>query len=182
MVAQTQRDARLRSPGVQPRRTARCECGRVEITALGPPIVSTICYCDDCQQGARQIEALPNARPVLDPDGGTPLVLYRRDRVERSNGAELLRGYKLREGSPTNRVVATCCNTAMFLDFDRGPHWVSILRARLGGDAPPAQMRLQTKYKPETSELPDDVPNHASFPLTLVAKLVGARVAMLLHR
>ena len=44
-----------------PTMTATCACGRVELEAFGKPIVSTVCYCDDCQKGADQIEALPNA-------------------------------------------------------------------------------------------------------------------------
>jgi hypothetical protein len=56
--------------------TASCACGSVELAAIGAPIVSNVCYCGDCQQGSRQIEALPNAGPVRDPDGGTAYILY----------------------------------------------------------------------------------------------------------
>jgi hypothetical protein len=52
--------------------TASCACGRVELAAIGAPIVSNVCYCRDCQQGSRQIEALPNAGLVRDPDGVQP--------------------------------------------------------------------------------------------------------------
>ena len=38
---------------------ARCTCGNVEVEAVGAPILSVACYCDDCQKGSRQIEALP---------------------------------------------------------------------------------------------------------------------------
>jgi hypothetical protein len=38
--------------------TARCSCGSVEIEAFGAPITSAVCYCDSCQEGSRQIEAL----------------------------------------------------------------------------------------------------------------------------
>ena len=100
---------------------ARCACGSVEVEALGPPITSVVCHCNDCQEGARRIEALPNARPVRDTDGGSAVALYRKDRVRCSQGAELLKGYKLKESSVTNRVVANCCNSAMFVSFDRGP-------------------------------------------------------------
>ena len=62
--------------------TASCACGSVELTAIGTPIVSNVCYCGDCQQGSLQIEALSNAGPVRDPDGGTAYMLYRRDRIE----------------------------------------------------------------------------------------------------
>ncbi|MGO4716991.1 GFA family protein [Bradyrhizobium sp. 2TAF24] len=166
-----------------PALTASCVCGRVEVTAAGTPIASAACYCRDCQKGARQIEALPNAQRVADPDGGTGYALYRRDRVACTRGAELLKGYKL-DGrtTPTNRVVATCCHTAMFVNFDRGPHWISVYRARLGEHAPPLQMRICTRFKPDTIVLSDDVPNHPGYPPALVVKLLASRVAMLFSR
>ena len=55
--------------------------------------------------------------------GGTAYVVYRKDRVKCSRGNQFLQGYKIKEKSPTNRVVATCCNSAMFLNFDDGKHW-----------------------------------------------------------
>jgi hypothetical protein len=81
--------------------TATCGCGAVEVRAFGKPIVSAVCYCDDCQKGAGEIEALPNAPAVRDGDGGTAYMLYRRDRFECSAGAERLKPHKLKETSPT---------------------------------------------------------------------------------
>ena len=162
--------------------TLRCACGSVELDARGAPIVCAVCYCKDCQEGGRRIEALPNARPVLDPHGGTELVLYRKDRVRCSRGEDLLRAYKLDEKSITKRVVASCCNSAMYLGFERGPHWLSLYRARFAGKAPPLQMRVQTKSRPIGGELPSDVPGYPGLPLVLVGKLVAARIAMLFSR
>ena len=161
--------------------TARCSCGNVELTVFGAPILSAVCYCEDCQEGARQIEALPNAHPVKEPDGGTEYVLYRKDRVECSKGSNLLKDYKISEETVTKRVVATCCYSAMYLNFEKG-HWLSIYRARLQGDIPPLQMRIQTKFKPNNSDIPNDVPSYPAFPLKFVLKLVAAKIAMLLHR
>jgi hypothetical protein len=132
--------------------TASCSCGSVELEAIGAPITSVVCYCDDCQEGSRQIEALPNARPVQDPDGGTAYILYRKDRVKCSRGALLLKSHKIREKSATNRVVATCCNSAMFLNFDDRKHWVDVYRARFKGDIPPLQMRICTKFTSENGD------------------------------
>ncbi len=162
--------------------TATCSCGGVELTAFGDPIASAVCYCEDCRKGADQIESLPNAGPVRDPDGGTAYILYRKDRIECSRGAELLRGYKLKENSATNRVVATCCNSAAFVDFDRGPHWVSAYRSRFRGKLPPVQLRICTKSKPDSVALADDVPSHRGYPPQLIVKLLAARVAMVLGR
>ena len=80
--------------------------------------------------------------------------------------AELLRSYKLKETSVTNRVVATCCNSAVFVNFDRGPHWVSAYRARFHGELPPLQLRICTKFKPDSDVLPDDVPSYRRYPRT----------------
>ena len=161
---------------------ARCSCGSVELEASGAPVVSNVCYCDDCQEGSRQIEALPKAPPVRDPDGGTAYLVYRKDRVKCSRGAPLLKGYKIKEKSATNRVVATCCNSFMMLKFADSRHWVSIYRARFQGEIPPLQMRICTKFKPPSSDAPSDVPSFPGFPLRFIAKLVAAKIAMLLHR
>ena len=161
---------------------ARCSCGRVELEAIGAPLISAVCYCDDCQEGSRQIEALPDARPVKDSDGGTAYIIYRKDRVKCTRGGPLLKGYKLREKSATNRVIATCCNSAMFLNFDDGKHWVDVYRNRFQGDIPPLQIRICTKFKPGNGDVPSDVPSYSSYPLRFLAKLLTARIAMLLHR
>jgi hypothetical protein len=162
--------------------TASCSCGSVELKALGAPIVSSVCYCDDCQKGSRQIEALPDAGPVRDRDGGTAYILYRKDRITCSKGAALLKNHKLKENSVTNRVVATCCNSAMFMNFDKGPFWVSAYRARFQKELPPLQMRICTKFKPDGVILPDDVPSYRGYPLRLMAKLLASGAAMLLRR
>lgn len=143
--------------------------------------MSTVCYCESCQEGSRQIASLPSGRPVCGPDSGTGFVIYRKDRVTCSKGSGLLRRLKIRDESPTSRVVATCCNSPLYLDFEKG-HWFSVYRAALRGDVPPPQMRVQTKAKPAGSELPNDVPSHSGYPLKFVAKLLAARVAMLLRR
>jgi hypothetical protein len=162
--------------------TASCACGCVELAAAGPPIVSNVCYCGDCQLGSRQIEALPGAGPVRDPDGGTAYILYRRDRIGCSKGASLLKNYKISDNSVTNRVVATCCNSAMFMNFDKGPYWVSAYRARFQGDLPALQMRVCTKYKSPDVVLADGVPSYPGYPLRFVAKLLASGMAMLLRR
>jgi hypothetical protein len=161
---------------------ASCRCGSVVLEATGAPIGSVVCYCDDCQAGARQIEALPDAGPVKDPDGGTAYVIYRKDRVSCSQGAALLKAYKIRESSATNRVVATCCNSAIVLNFDDRKHWVDVYRSRMQGDVPPLQMRICTKFRPGNGDVPRDVPSHRGYPFGFLVKLVGVWFAMALHR
>ena len=161
---------------------AFCICGRVVLELKGVPITSLVCYCNDCQAGARQIEALPGAPLVQTPDGGTAYIVYRKDRVQNIKGANLLKGLKLRPASPTNRVIASCCNAAMFLNFDDGKHWVDIYRERAGASAPTLEMRVCTKFAPIGGSVPGDVPGYAGYALPFLAKLIGAKLAMLFGR
>lgn len=160
--------------------TAGCACGRVLLGLVGAPIVTAVCYCDDCQEGARRIESLPDAPPVKDPDGGTPYLVYRKDRLEVTTGREYLRAYKLEAASMTNRVVAACCHSAMYLGFDDGKHWVDIYRARVQGGTPPISLRICVRFAPRPEAIPDDVPRHRGYPFGLIARLMTARVAMML--
>jgi hypothetical protein len=163
-------------------RQTSCLCGRVRCEAIGAPIVSVVCYCDDCQEGARRIEALPNAPRFRDDDGGTPLVVYRDDRFKCTSGEELLVSHKIKETSRTRRMTASCCNSALFLKFAPG-FWVSAYRARFAGDdLPPIELRDQIEHRRADTPLPDDAPCYRGFPLRLFGKLIAARVAMLLGR
>jgi len=161
-------------------RIARCVCGSVAFRCSGAPIVCVVCYCDDCQLGSRRIEALPGASPVMDVDGGTAYVMYRKDRFHCTAGAELLKAHKVRDGSATNRVVAVCCHSAMMLSFDDSKWWVSVYRPRFEGALPPLQMRVCTRFKPVAAEVPKDVPSYPGFPAKFLAKQLAARMAMVL--
>ena len=108
---------------------AMCRCGLVELKARDTPIVMTVCHCSGCKEAGRILEALPEAAPILDKDDGTPFALFRKDRVRCVRGQENLREHRLKESSPTRRVVAVCCNTFMFLDFTKG-HWITVVRDR----------------------------------------------------
>lgn len=162
-------------------RIARCTCGRVQCEAVGTPIVSAVCYCSDCQAGGHQLEALAGAPPVLDPDGGTPYLTYRNDRFECVEGAELLIGYKLGERAPTQRFVASCCNSGMFLEFAPG-FWISAYRKRFDEPLPPIEMRNKTARRHSALPPPADAPAYRGFPAKLFWRLIKARAAMLIGR
>ena len=163
-----------------PSRTAVCSCGSVELEAQGSPIVTAACYCEDCQAGSGQIEALPNAPALLDEHGGTAYVVYRKDRIQCTKGAQFLKAHKVREKTVTNRMVATCCNSAMLMNFDDGKHWVDVYRSRFLVDPPPLEMRMCTKSK-TGGDLPSDVPSYPSYPPQFLVKILAAKVAMLLR-
>lgn len=149
-----------------------CACGAVVCAVEGAPISTAVCYCDDCQEAARQIEAQGDGPPVMDADGGTGLSLVRDDRFTICKGAELLRAHKLKPDSATNRYVTTCCHSALYLGFDKGPFWVSVMRNRFTGTPPPVAMRIQTKYRTSTLPYPDDAPTYATFPKRFIATLM----------
>jgi len=161
--------------------TISCLCGQVALEAVGAPIASVVCYCDDCQEGARQLRSLPNAVPIEEPTGGTGYLAYRKDRVRPVKGAALLRPLKIRKDSATNRVIATCCNTPMLLNFDDGKHWVDLYRSRCHAHVPPVQMRICTKFKSEGRTIPTDAPQYPRHPVSLLMKLVLAKAAMVLR-
>ena len=157
-----------------------CTCGNVEFDAQGAPITSLVCYCDDCREAARQLEALPNAPPLREADGGTGYIAFRKDRVACTKGAAQLRKHKIKENSPTNRLVATCCNATMLLSFDDSKHWVDFYRTRVRENLPPIEMRVCTKFA--TGEVPKDVPIYPGYAPKFLAKLMAARIAILFGR
>jgi hypothetical protein len=154
-----------------------CQCGKVKFEAVGPPILVCSCYCTSCQEAGRQFEQLASAPPVLDPDSGTGFILYRKDRVHCVIGQQYLEEHRLRPDSPTRRVIATCCNSPMFLDFTKG-HWLSMFRSRFLIDAPPLEMRVMTKERCGGVELTDDLPNYNGHSGKFMLKLIAAWVAM----
>jgi hypothetical protein len=156
---------------------ATCRCGTVQLEAIGRPIVTGSCYCSDCQEAGHALEQLPAAPALLNADGGTDAVLVRKDRVRCVAGEDRLEEHRLKPDSPTRRVVATCCNSAMFLDFARG-HWLSLYRNRFAADAPPIDMRIMTKHRRIGVTLADDVPNHDGFSAGLMLKFLAAWIAM----
>lgn len=156
----------------------RCVCGAVELTVEGVPILTAVCYCDACQLAAKAIETLEKAPKITDAAGGTPLVLYRRDRMEVSKGEDRLQDFRLSATSPTRRRVAICCDTMMYLDFSKG-HWVSIHRDRFAPEMrPPVEMRIQTRYVAEGLAIPEGGKIYRKYPLRFIGRLLKAQFAI----
>lgn len=157
--------------------TAPCRCGQVAFETTGKPIVSVSCYCRSCQEAGRQLGHLPAAPVVLDSDGGTGFVLFRKDRVRCTKGSEKLEEHRLKPDSPTRRVTAKCCNSPMFLEFKNG-HWLSLYRNRLPDGAAPLEMRTMTRDRRDGVELPANVPNYSTHSGKFMWKLLAAWAAM----
>jgi hypothetical protein len=86
--------------------------------------------------------------------------------------------HRLSTDSKTRRVIATCCNTPMFLEFTHG-HWLSVYGALWpAASLPSLQLRTMTRSRAEGVVLPDDVPNPATHTFSFYAKLFGAWAAM----
>lgn len=155
-----------------------CNCQQAALEVKGRPIISGECLCADCQGEGVFLQSLPNAPPILDEKGATRLVLYRKDRVRCLKGGNQLREHRLSENSKTRRVIATCCNTPMFLEFTSG-HWLSIYgNLWPAQDLPELEIRTMTRSRPEGVVLPDDVPNPGTQTLTFYAKLIRSWAAM----
>lgn len=155
--------------------TAACPCGRTAIEVVGAPILTAVCCCESCQTAGRQFEMASGAPPVVRTDGGTAYCLYRKDRVRVALGGETLEERRLSPSSPTRRVVATCCNAPMFLDFTKG-HWLTLYRDRLPGDPPPLEMRIMAKDADAAAA--DGLPTHPTYPPGFMLRILAAWAAM----
>lgn len=155
-----------------------CRCGTVHIEVTGAPMVSAECHCKSCREAAAKLRALPDSQPIDEDNGGTHYILYRKDRVLFCEGMERLKEMRLKPDAPTRRVVAACCNTPVFLEFEHG-HWLS-LYAHLWpeGTAPKLEMRTMVSDRENLPPLPDDVPNAKTQSLAFMGKLMGAWIGM----
>ncbi len=155
-----------------------CTCGKVRLDIERAPIIVAECHCTSCRTAAAALETLPGLPRFREDNGGTPFVLYRKDRVRFREGAQLLVEHRLSPSSKTRRVVASCCNTPVFLEFQSG-HWLSLYSCMWpSGTAPAVQLRTMTSDLPDPSVLPDDVPNRKTQSASFFAKLLGAWIAM----
>lgn len=155
-----------------------CTCGRVRLAIDGAPIVSAECHCSSCRTAAVCLEARPAAPLMRSQNGGTRLVLYRKDRVQVRAGEDLLREFRVLPESKTRRVVASCCNTPVFLEF-QGGHWLSVYGAMWGARTPPVlELRTMTGDRQGDVPLDNDAPNLRGHSGRFFAKLIGAWIAM----
>lgn len=155
-----------------------CACGSFHLELSGDPFFATECHCNSCREAARRFDALPPAFPLAGPNGGTPYILYRKDRVHFPDGTQLLRAHRLGDKAPTRRVLTTCCNSPVFLEF-QGGHWLS-LYAGLWPDAtrPATQIRTMTSDLPEHHLLDDALPAGKAATAGFYGKLLLAWIAM----
>jgi len=155
-----------------------CACGQTRLEVLGDPILVSECLCSSCRTAADRLAALPGAKIILTSYGATPCAEYRKDRVRFLSGAEHLREFRLSADAGTRRVVATCCNTPVFLEL-RGAHWLSVYLHLWPDEVrPKAEIRTMVGDLTDASSLPNDIPNLKTHTLSFYAKLFGAWIGM----
>ena len=155
-----------------------CACKSVQLELEGTPIVTAECQCTSCRTAGAKIRTLPSAPTFQEPNGGTRYVLYRKDRVRFLSGAEHFRGFSLTPKTATRRVVASCCNTPLFVELKNG-HWLSLYGCLWpAGTLPEVELRTMLSDLPAGTTFPDDVPSYRRQSISFFAKLLGAWVAM----
>jgi hypothetical protein len=154
-----------------------CACGAVRLTVVGSPLISSQCYCTSCRDAAARL-AEGGYRPVAAPDGGTPYVLYRKDRLRFVSGQDRIRAFRLTPDAPTRRAISTCCNTPLFLEF-QGGHWLSLYSNLWPeGGRPAMQIRTMTTDLPAGTTLEAGPPSGRLTTLGFYARLLRAWIAM----
>lgn len=154
-----------------------CSCGKLKLPVGGPSIMSAACFCSSCQK-AGDLLATADRRRVKAEDGGTAYVLYRKDFVDCSHATEMLCEHRLSPTSPTRRVLAVCCGSPMFLEF-QGGHWLSVYASRVRDDLRPAvELRTMVKDAPSGTRFSDGVPSYRTHSVGFMLRLFWAWAQM----
>lgn len=159
-------------------KTIGCACGETRLEVQGDPILVSECLCNSCRAAADRLAKLPGARPILTAYKATPCAEYRKDRVRILSGAEHLREFRLTADAGSRRIVATCCNTPVFLEM-KGAHWLSLyLHLWPAETRPKPELRTMVGDLEDKSSLPNDIVNLKTHHLRFYAKLLKAWIAM----
>lgn len=155
-----------------------CACGQTRLKVQGAPILVSECLCDSCRAAAARLSALPGARNILTSYEATPSAEYRKDRITIVSGEENLSEFRLSADAGSRRIVATCCNTPVFLEM-KGAHWLSLyLHLWPKETRPKAALRTMVGDLPDASRLPKDIPNLKTHTVSFYAKLLWAWIGM----
>ncbi len=156
----------------------QCACGNTRLEVTGTPIATVECCCSSCREAAARMQKLDGAPTILTDYDATPFVMVRKDRVRLLAGQPTLKTFRLTPKSTTQRAIATCCNSPIYLDF-KGGHWLSLYAQLWPTDSRPApQMRTMTSDLPAGATLPNDIPNLKKQSLGFFAKLLTAWISM----
>ena len=155
-----------------------CACSNTRLELKGDPFLVSECLCDSCRIAAKRLVQLPGAANILTGYGATPYAEYRKDRVRILSGMEHLREFRLSDDAGSRRVIASCCNTPIFLEM-KGAHWLSIyLHLWPDETRPKPEVRTMVGDLPDASALPNDIPNLKTHSLSFYMKLLRAWIGM----
>lgn len=158
--------------------TLACQCGQFHIELVGDPFIGSECHCKSCRAAAQRLAVLPPSFPLQSESGGIRYALFRKDRVRLPDGTKNLAEFRLSETAPTRRVLTTCCNTPVFLEFEGG-HWLSLFTGLWPADSRPSvQIRTQTGDVPDGTTLDDSLPAGRLVTAGFYARLLGQWIAM----
>ena len=103
-----------------PDSVATCKCGKVEFQLTGEPLITPNCCCNDCVIAAHFVDEKAKAAGVENISGmveGNPqsatMCLWPASGIKLVKGGELIKGYKLRPSSKTQRCYTSCCCTTV---------------------------------------------------------------------
>ena len=155
-----------------------CRCGEVHLTVESKPMLAVECQCESCRKASAFLSRLPGATAVSSATGGTQYVLYRKDRIRIVAGREWLRNFRLGPHTATRRVIATCCNSPVLVEF-KGGHWASLYgNLWATGTLPRLDLRTQTGDAPPGTGLDRSVPAGGWETAKFYGKLFAAWAAM----
>lgn len=133
-----------------------CACGETRLEVVGKPIESVECCCTSCREAGDRMQTLN--RTLMD-HGTTPSAKYRKDRVRFVAGSDGLKSFRLPPDHSSDRVIATCCKTPVYLEF-KGRHWLNLYdRLWPEGTMPAPTMRTMASDLPDGATQPSDIPN-----------------------
>ena len=159
-------------------RKLSCRCGKVALALEGVPFMVVECCCNSCRDAGERFLKLSRDASTFAENGTVPFVMQRNDRLTIISGEEHLAVHRLNDKATTSRVVATCCNTPMYLQM-KGGHWASVYGTLWEDDQrPAAQMRTLTVDFPDPAALSTDIPNLKTHSLPFYWRLFIAWVRM----
>ena len=163
---------------MQDQKTISCQCGTVEISLSGAPILSGECVCNSCRGAGAMMQSLKGAPQILSAYGGTTVIVFRKDRLRVQTGEMQLKEFRLNPKSKTRRVIATCCNTPMMIEYTPG-HWYSLYAHNFAPeDRPPVESRSFTASLPDPSILPQDTVNAKTVTAGFIFKMLASFALM----
>ena len=126
-------------------RTARCACGRVEVTVEGEPLLVYVCHCDFCQRRSGNVF-------IASAQFAEEQVISITGETTRYNGLEVDGVGAVRDAEGINYHFCSVCGSSMYhhnvMPHDRTAHLRRITRGLHRGRFPAAHGRVLHEASP----------------------------------